>query len=145
MSDEQPTKTYRMTVPVDVEVTVTDAPVGDTDDGPMHPLDPRRMEGIYDLSDPAAMLQHLAYNAVSNGLRTASALDGWGDISVLPDEATDWPKWQRTYYVDDHHPVRMRVVDVDTGGADHWDAPPTTDDLRATASTSPGDADPDIR
>lgn len=116
-------KTYELEVPVTVRITVADEPVGDTD---MHPLDPRRMEGIYELETPTEMLRHLAYNAIRNGLTSASVLDGWGDIWVLPDGADAWPAWQRRFYVEDHYPVRMEIVDVDTGGAVHFDAPPET-------------------
>jgi hypothetical protein len=126
-----PEKTYRLTMPVMVEITVTDEPVGD--DPKMHPLDPRRMEGIYDLDDPAEMLSHLAYNAVANGKVCASGLDGWGDVRVLPDESDDWPQWKRVGYVHDHHPVRMRIADVDIFDVDYLDNPPTTGDVQDVA------------
>jgi hypothetical protein len=104
--------TYELTVPVTVKVTVKDGPVGDMT---MHPLDPRRMEGIYDLDSPEAMLNHLAYNAVMNGKECASGLDGWGDVYVATgvEGFDDWPRWQQRAYVNDHHPVRMQVVDVE--------------------------------
>jgi uncharacterized protein (DUF58 family) len=73
----------------EVEVSATVCIVVDTDyttdfgDA----LDPRRMEGIYsDVDTPEAMVAHLAYNAVRNGYRVASSLDGWAD---LPPEAVD--------------------------------------------------------
>ena len=123
--------TYELTIPVTVRVTVTDEPVGD--DPKMHPLDPRRMEGIYDITNPRGMLEHLAYNAIANRLESASALDGWGDIYVATgvEGFDDWPRWKRRAYVDDHHPVRMTIVDVDSGGADHHGTPPTTDEVQA--------------
>lgn len=121
-------KTYELTVPVTVRVTVADEPVGE--DPKTHPLDPRRMEGIYDLEDPAEMLRHLAYNAVANGKLCGSGLDGWGDISVLPDDADDWPQWKRAWFVHDNHPVRMKITDVDIDAAAHLDEPPTTDEVQ---------------
>lgn len=127
-------KTYKLMVPVEVTITVADEPVGDPGDGAMHPLDPRRMEGIYDCEDPDAMLRHLAYNAVANGKRCASGLDGWGDIYVATgvEGFDDWPRWKRMAYVEDNHPVRMAITDVDTSDVDYLDGPPpTTDEVQA--------------
>lgn len=106
--------TYDVTVPVTVRITVSDEKVGDGEQ--MHPLDPRRMEGIYDLDSPEDMLDHLAYNAVSNGKRCASGLDGWGDIYVATNVEgfDDWPQWKRMAYVEDNHPVRMQIIDVES-------------------------------
>lgn len=126
-----PEKSYELTVPVTVRITVADELVGT--DPKMHPLDPRRMEGIYDIEDPDGMLRHLAYNAVANGKVCASGLDGWGDIYVLPDEAADWPTWKRLGYVHDNHPVKMMIVDVDLTDVDYVTNPPTTDDVQRRA------------
>ena len=119
-------KTYELTIPVTVKITVADEAVGDGEQ--LHPLDPRRMDGIYDVPTPRAMLEHLAYNAVANGKRCASGLDGWGDIYVATgvEGFDDWPQWKRMAYVEDHHPVRMEITDVDSD-ADHHGHPPTTD------------------
>lgn len=126
-------KTYKLTVPVEVTITVADEHVSD-DNERMHPLDPRRMEGIYDLEDPAAMLAHLAYNAVANHKECASGLDGWGDIYVSFDVEgfDDWPTWKRLAYVRDNHPVRMAITDVDIEDVQHYgDPPPTTAEVQA--------------
>lgn len=126
----QSTRSFEFEVPVVVRVTVADEPVGDSPNDRMHPLDPRRMEGIYDLGTPAEILGHLAYNAIRNHCETASALDGWGDISVLPEEAADWPRWKRQFYVRDHHPVRMEITDVVSDEVTFFDLPPTTREVQ---------------
>lgn len=125
-------KAYEVTVPVTVTILVEDGPVGDAGDE-MHPLDPRRMEGIYDLEDPAAMLVHLAFNAIRNGKECASGLDGWGDIYVATgvEGFDDWPVWKRLNYVRDNHPVQMQVTDVETYDAEFWgNKPPTTAEVQ---------------
>lgn len=122
-------RTYEVEVPVTVTITVVDEPVGD--DPKMHPLDPRRMEGIYDLEDPREMLVHLAYNAIRNHKECASGLDGWGDIRVLTDEQDDWPQWRRIHYVRTNHPVQMEVTDVEIHDAEFWaNKPPTTAEVQ---------------
>lgn len=128
-------KTYDVTLPVTVRITITDEPVGDSPDGQLHPLDPRRMEGIYDLEDPAAMLEHLAYNAIRNRKECASGLDGWGDIYVATDVEgfDDWPQWKRMAYVRDNHPVRMEIIDVDPYDA-FYPKPPTTGEVQGMAA-----------
>lgn len=124
-------RTYKLVVPVTVAITVTDEPVGEVPQ--LHPLDPRRMEGIYPCNNPGEMLAHLAYNAVMNHKECASGLDGWGDIRVLPDDADNWAEWRRIYHVRKNHPVRMEVVDVDIYDVDFLDTPPTTDDVQGPA------------
>jgi len=52
-----------------------------------------RMQGIYDITDEAGMWDHLAYNAIVNGVTDASRLDGWaelerGELTMRVREAT---------------------------------------------------------
>lgn len=133
MDDKPNTTTYEVEVPVTVLITVVNEPVGD--DPKMHPLDPRRMEGIYDLEDPAEMLAHLAFNAIRNHKECASGLDGWGDIYVATgvEGFDDWPAWKRLNYVRDNHPVRMEITDVEITDAEFWgrQAPTTAEVQRA--------------
>ncbi len=131
MDDKPNTTTYEVEVPVTVTITVVNEPVGA--EPKMHPLDPRRMEGIYELEDPREMLTHLAYNAIRNHKECASGLDGWGDISVAigVEGFDEWPKWKRMAYVRDNHPVQMQVTDVELGDADLWGTkPPTTAEVQ---------------
>lgn len=71
-------KKYRIRTEVDVIIEVDE----DYSDDWGGLLDPRRQEGIYNLETRDEMLRHLAYNALVNGQRDASRLDGWADISA---------------------------------------------------------------
>lgn len=37
-------------------------------------------DSFYDMEEAADVYEHLAYNAIANGVTDISVLDGWGDI-----------------------------------------------------------------
>lgn len=81
---------YEVQVMSTVEVTINDPDVIERVTGPNG--DEWR-DGLYQLHTAQDVLEHLAANAVANGLRDASLLDGWAD---LPPEAVEM------YFTIDH-------------------------------------------
>lgn len=55
-------------------------------------IEPERLEGIYTMESREDVLEHLAYNAVINGQRDATRLDGWANVPAehLSMDVTDF-------------------------------------------------------
>lgn len=63
---------------VDVSARVT---IAVADDAPGDVISRGTDEDFpYRIPDAAAVLEHLAYNAVANGVEDANRLDGWADL-----------------------------------------------------------------
>lgn len=71
----------RKRILVEVEVTINDRDVIERVTGPKGDI---WRAQLYDLHTEEDVLDHLAYNAVANGVRQVNRLEGWAD---LPDDA----------------------------------------------------------
>lgn len=70
--------TYRVEAISEVEIVVNDPDVLDRIN------DPEFRKSAYEFRDEEHALQHLAFNAVANGVTRINRLDGWAD---MPDDA----------------------------------------------------------
>jgi hypothetical protein len=68
---------HEVSVMADVKITIT---VPDAIERVTGPSGDEWRASFYDLHTEDDVLDHLAYNAVSNGIEDASRLDGWADL-----------------------------------------------------------------